>query len=1323
MRSAGYLAATTALTALVGLSTAKAADVTFNFDAGQPAGVTIGGNNDQMFPTAGGNSGGFMAVTYPVNGQTGIVVFDNTDPGKVVTGFSFSCDLRVGNSTGDRAADGFSISFARDGDAFLSSLADSDLAGNCCAETGTKTGIAVSFDTWSGNSFPTDPNDTTDIEGIIVRVDNVTVKKVGLPTRHGTADDITSLQTGPRDAAYWADGGDPYDPAAWATLAWRPFAIDLTSEGKLSVTWKGNKILDGEQTTFFPSAGQLVFAGRTGGANEHTHVDNLHLVTTAQTVSAVPGAPPNLTAAQVGSRRVQLTWGAAVVAGDPNARVAYEVERNGVVVAPLLTTLTYDDRGLAPGTSYTYKVRGKNIAGLAGADSTTTAKTGADIAGVAFTKNEVWFNIPGTDVDSGIFDPHYSDPPDTIKYGNGYSYGETSGFGNTYGDNFVSKMTGMVTVPETGSYRFFVRSDDASALYVKVGSIPEPTAESSIAVESGCCGAFEDVAPDGTVPEVTSEPIALTAGQKIGITFVVKEGGGGDWGQVAWRKEGNTTPAAQLTPIRGSIIESPVDGVGATIAITQSPADTAVSENSPVTFTAAATGSSPYGADYGNAISWQWYVNNTPVLNANGSSYTIPVVAIGQNNAKVKVVAAVAGASATSTEATLAVSADTAPPTVTAVTGSGTFNSVTLTWSEPVKDPTAIDASKYQIAGLTLSAGTRINDRTVSFTTSTQAENTVYPVVANGVLDNANNASAFTGSFTSYQFKAGLVSYKTFQGETGGFDTWTTGEPPVMDKAPTTSETRTEYVANTGDVYDNYFGQLTGYFIPPSTGDYVFYIAADDHAEMYLSTDTNPANKKKIGEEPAWGARREWIGDGAANNSATRGEPGSRLNISNEYPDTEWATGAGGKITLQGGQRYYLEVLFKEGGGGDHGSATYKLATGPDPANGVSALTGAVVGTFVDPQTLAPIITQRPSAVSFTAGETVTFSVAVDSAAAVTYQWYQNKKAIAGATGATLTIPNAGVGAVGDYYVTVTSKNGTASSYPDDNVRATLKGAFVIEAEDYNYDSGKTVAAASVMPLGADLYQGKDGIPDVDYRSTSVSGSGDDGAGNSYRNGWVDGSGTVFPSPAGTGGNLDVIIDNGGGNQTRPDFNLVNNYKIGWGGTGNWFNYTRTFAAGKYSAVFVGSRDGRSAAAMGRTLELVTGDITKIDQTTTVLGELTTDGTGAWSSNDNVPFLTPGASTVAEFDLNGTQTLRLRISSGDGDNDALLLYKLGNVAAAPVITGMTLNADGTITITWTGGGVIEASPTLGGTYTPVAGSSSPFTFTPTDAMLFGRVRN
>ncbi|MBN8247249.1 MAG: immunoglobulin domain-containing protein [Verrucomicrobia bacterium] len=1318
--STQLLAATTVLTALVGISTAQAADITFNFDSGQPADIQTAGNNATMFPAEGGNPGGFMAITYAENSQTGMVVFGNTDPGKVVTGFSLSADLRVGNPSTERAADGFSISFARDGDPFLTSLADTDLGGNCCAETGTKTGIAVSFDTWSGNVFPTDPNDTTDIEGIIVRVDNVTVNKTGLPTRNGTADDITSLQTGPRDATFWANGGDPRSAESWAGLSWRPFAVDLTPDGKLTVTWKGNKVLDNFQTAFFPSAGQLVFAGRTGNANEHTHVDNLRLITVAQEVTAVPGAPGNLAVSQVGSRRALLTWDAAVVAGDPNARVAYEVLRGDVVVAPLLTTTSFEDRGLAPSTAYTYTVRGKNIAGLAGPDAKVNTTTVADIAGVGFVKNEVWFNIAGTAVDAGTGDPHFSDPPDSIRYGNGFSFGETSNFGNTYGDNFLSKMTGLVTVPVSGSYRFFTRSDDASQLFVKVGSIPDPLAEFPVAVETGCCAAFQEVGEDGTLPEETSDLIALTAGQKVGITLLVKEGGGGDWGQVGWRLEGDTTPAGQLGPIRGAIIESPVDGVGASIAITDDPDSVEATANSAVTFSAAATGSSPYGADYGNAISWQWYINNVAQLGANGSSFTIPVVALAQNNAKIKVIAAVVGANATSAEATLTVNADTVAPTVTDLTGSASFDSVTVTFSEPVADPSATTVGNYQITGLTVSSATRVNDRTILLATSTQAQNTAYPVTINGVRDNANLPSAFTGSLQSFKFQGGVVEFRLWNDETGGFETFADVGVPDSVRLITSAYTGS-------GLFENYFGQLRLIFTPSVSGNYVFFIASDDHGELYLSTDANPANKKKIAEEPSWSDPRLWNGDGVASNTGTRGEPGARANRSDEYQNTEWATGPGGNIALVAGTQYYLEHLYKEGGGGDHGAIAVKLASEADPGNGANELGGDRVGWFIDPNKIAPIITQRPTSVKYAAGGTITFTVAAESATPMTYQWYQNKKAIAGATSATLTIPNAGVANMGDYYCDVSNTSGTTSTYPDDSSRAIMTGvALVIEAEDYNFDGGQTLPAASVMPLAADLYQGKDGLPGIDFHLSAQS-TADAGAnGNSLRNGWLNNGVAVdFPVAPEELGNVDVIVDNGGGNTERPDFTLTNNYKIGWGDSGEWYQYTRDFPAGNYNVVFVGSRDGRAANAHDRTLELVTGDRTKVDAATTVIAQLTMSETGGWSSNDHIPFLAAdGSGSLASLALGANTTLRLRISRGDGDLDALYFYPAG-VSAQPEITGITVGADGKVTITWTGGGQLEAAETLGGPYAPVPGATGgSYVWEPgATTIIYARVRN
>lgn len=74
-----------------------------------------------------------------------------------------------------------------------------------------------------------------------------------------------------------------------------------------------------------------------------------------------------------------------------------------------------------------------------------------------------------------------------------------------------------------------------------------------IAEETACCNGFLE---PGT-PR-TSAAITLSAGQRYFVRMLYKEGGGGDYGEVAWRKEGDTTPANRLTPIPGRYLSSVV---------------------------------------------------------------------------------------------------------------------------------------------------------------------------------------------------------------------------------------------------------------------------------------------------------------------------------------------------------------------------------------------------------------------------------------------------------------------------------------------------------------------------------------------------------------------------------------------------------------------------------------------------------------------------------------------------------------------------------------------------------------------------------------------
>ena len=62
-------------------------------------------------------------------------------------------------------------------------------------------------------------------------------------------------------------------------------------------------------------------------------------------------------------------------------------------------------------------------------------------------------------------------------------------------------------------------------------------------------------------------------------------------------------------------------------------------------------------------------------------------------------------------------------------------------------------------------------------------------------------------------------------------------------------------------------------------------------------------------------------------------------------------------------------------------------------------------------------------------------------------------------------------------------------------------------------------------------------------------------------------------------------------------------------------------------------------------------------------------------------------------------------------------------AGAGEFTGITRNADGSITIEWTGGGTLQSAPAVDGPWTDVAGATSPLTLQATEGALFGRLRN
>ena len=122
-----------------------------------------------------------------------------------------------------------------------------------------------------------------------------------------------------------------------------------------------------------------------------------------------------------------------------------------------------------------------------------------------------------------------------------------------------------------------------------------------------------------------------------------------------------------------------------------------------------------------------------------------------------------------------------------------------------------------------------------------------------------------------------------------------------VNEEPDFTQDLTIFEGPASAVGDNYGSRIRGYICPPQPGRYIFWIAGDDQVELWLSTDDNPANKKKIAYHNGWTNKREW---------------------------TKYATQQSFSIALEANRRYYVEALMKEGAKADHVSVGWQLPTG-----------------------------------------------------------------------------------------------------------------------------------------------------------------------------------------------------------------------------------------------------------------------------------------------------------------------------------------------------------------------------------------------------------
>ena len=133
-------------------------------------------------------------------------------------------------------------------------------------------------------------------------------------------------------------------------------------------------------------------------------------------------------------------------------------------------------------------------------------------------------------------------------------------------------------------------------------------------------------------------------------------------------------------------------------------------------------------------------------------------------------------------------------------------------------------------------------------------------------------------------------------------------------------------VPKVGLLGDNYGSRITGWIVPPVTGSYVFFVAGDDQTQLFLSTDGGTGRGTLIAQVTQWTTDEEW-GKEPTQHSAP--------------------------IPLSAGKPCRLEILHKQGSGGDHLTVGWQLPDG--------TMQRPIPTDYVVPDVAAPATAKKPS--------------------------------------------------------------------------------------------------------------------------------------------------------------------------------------------------------------------------------------------------------------------------------------------------------------------------------------------------------------------------
>lgn len=218
---------------------------------------------------------------------------------------------------------------------------------------------------------------------------------------------------------------------------------------------------------------------------------------------------------------------------------------------------------------------------------------------------------------------------------------------------------------------------------------------------------------------------------------------------------------------------------------------------------------------------------------------------------------------------------------------------------------------------------------------------------------------------------------------------------------PSVTGTRTTFEMPTNQG-SNLGIRMHGYICPPTTGNYIFWIASDASGELWISTTSSAANKVRRAYNTSSTNSRQW----------------------NKY-----STQKSVAIALTAGQLYYVEALMKESSGSDN------LAVGwAKPGQSTSSPSQVVPGSSLVaqlPDTQAPTAPTNLASSAVTQNSfTLSWTASTDNVAVTGYDVYQDGVKInaANITGTSYNVSSLTAATTYGYYVRAKDAAGNVSS-------------------------------------------------------------------------------------------------------------------------------------------------------------------------------------------------------------------------------------------------------------------------------------------------------